>query len=358
MKKWLVLAALFLSIQSISQDSTNKSPFSFDAYLETYYSYDLNKPEDNLRPGFLYSHNRHNEFNLNLGFIKAGYNAERMRANLAIGAGTYMNANYSAEPSTLRFLYEANVGYKLSAKKNLWFDIGIMPSHIGFESAISSSCWTLTRSMMADNSPYYESGAKISYTSENEKWQFAALALNGWQRITRVEGNSMMSFGIQVVYTPSEKITLNYSTFYGTDQPDSSRAKRFFHNLYGIFQLTEKIGITAGFDIGFEEKSPGSAYKNKWYTPVFIVRYRPHQQWAVALRTEYYNDQNGVIIKTYTPNGFKTFGASVNIDYTPLKNLSLRFEARHLNSKDAIFQKEGTLVNQNTALTFSTAISF
>jgi hypothetical protein len=145
----------------------------------------------------LYSHNRHNEFNLNLGFIKAGCNAERMRANLAIGVGTYMNANYAAEPSTLRFLYEANVGYKLSSKKNLWFDIGIMSSHIGFESAMSSACWTLTRSMMADNSPYYESGAKISYTSENEKWQFAALALNGWQRITRIEGNSMISFGTQ-----------------------------------------------------------------------------------------------------------------------------------------------------------------
>lgn len=211
---------------------------------------------------------------------------------------------------------------------------------------------------MADNSPYYESGAKISYTTKNEKWLFAAMALNGWQRITRVKGNSMISLGTQVLYTPSEKITLNYSTFFGTDQPDSSRVNRFFHNFYGIFQLTEKIGLTAGLDIGFEEKFPGAKNKNTWYTPVFIVRYSSHQQWAVAFRTEYYNDKNGVLIKTYTPNGFKTFGASVNIDYTPLKNLSLRFEARHLKSKDAIFQKEGTLVNDNTALTFSTAISF
>jgi len=98
MKKWLVLAALFLSFQSRSQDSTNKSPFSFSGFLEAYYSFDLNRPENNLRPGFLYSHNRHNEFNLNLGFIKAGYHAERMAANPAIGAGTYMNANYAREP--------------------------------------------------------------------------------------------------------------------------------------------------------------------------------------------------------------------------------------------------------------------
>ena len=77
-------------------------------------------------------------------------------------------------------------------------DIGIMPSHIGFESAVSKDCWTLTRSMLAENSPYFESGAKLSYTTNNGKLQFSVLALNGWQRITRVEGNSLMSWGTQV----------------------------------------------------------------------------------------------------------------------------------------------------------------
>jgi hypothetical protein len=36
-------------------------------------------------------------------------------------------------------VYEANVGGKfLVAKHNLWIDAGIMPSHIGFESAIKT----------------------------------------------------------------------------------------------------------------------------------------------------------------------------------------------------------------------------
>ena len=70
---------------------------------------------------------------------------------------------------------------------------GIFTSHIGFESAVSKDCWTLTRSILADNSPYYESGARLTYTSNNNKWLISALALNGWQRIQRPAGNSLMS---------------------------------------------------------------------------------------------------------------------------------------------------------------------
>ena len=39
----------------------------------------------------------------------------------------------------------ANAGYKLSAKKAWWLDIGVLPSHIGFESAVGKDNWTLTR---------------------------------------------------------------------------------------------------------------------------------------------------------------------------------------------------------------------
>ncbi len=103
----------------------------------------------------------------------------------------------------------------LVAKKNLWFDVGILPSHIGFETAIGKYNWTLTRSIVAENSPYFESGARLSYTTDNGKLSLTALALNGWQRITRVDGNSLMSWGTEIYYKPSGKVTLNYSTFFG-----------------------------------------------------------------------------------------------------------------------------------------------
>jgi hypothetical protein len=369
MRKILFGIALVTSIQIIAQDTTSNikpqisNPLSFTGFAEAYYSYDFNKPADNSRPSFLYSHNRHNEFNINLAFVKGSYNTERTRANIAVALGTYMNANYAAEPGVLKNIYEGNVGIKISKSKNLWIDAGIFSSHIGFESAHSPSCWSLTRSMVAENSPYFESGAKLSYTTDNGKVSLTALALNGWQRITRVNGNSLMSWGTQVFVKPTDKVTLNYSTFLGTDKPDSARLWRIYHNLYAIFQFNDKIGCTAGFDIGTEQVIKGSSDKNTWYTPVGIIRFTPNSNWAVAIRAEYFSDENSVVIPiaigtTGTPNGFKTFSVSLNVDRNICEHLLWRTEFRTFSSKDGIFIKDNSLKKNNSAITTSLAITF
>ncbi len=358
MKKILFPALLMFSIGMQAQTDNSTKSLNLSGYLEAYYTYDFGQPENGNRPPFVYSHNRHNEFNLNLGFLKAAYNTEHVRANLALAAGTYMNANYAAEPGVLKNVYEANAGVKLSRNKNLWLDAGIFGSHIGFESAVSKDCWTLTRSIMADNTPYYEAGAKLTFTTDNGQWLFSILALNGWQRITRVEGNSMLSWGTQVQYKPSDKFLLNYSTFIGTDKPDSARLIRVLNNVYGIFSITDELGLTLGVDIGTEEKNISGNGLNTWYSPIGILKYNISEHWAVAARVEYYNDASGVIIATGTPNGFQTIGYSLNVDYSPAKNVLVRLEARQWNSKDEIFIKNTEAVKYNTFVTGSIAVRF
>lgn len=330
----------------------------FSGYIETYYAYDFNQPESNVRPGFIYSHNRHNEVALNLGFIKAAYDNGTVRGNLALMAGTYSNANLAAEEATLKNVFEANVGVKLSKTANLWVDAGIFSSHIGFESAIGKDCWTLTRSILADNSPYYESGAKLSYTSPSGKWFISGLVLNGWQRIQRIEGNKTVAFGHQLTYKPSDKVTLNSSSFFGNDKPDSDKRMRYFHNFYGIFQLSERFGLTAGFDIGAEQKAKGSESYNSWYSPVLIAKYAISDKFSLSARGEYYADEDGVIIATGTENGFKTLGYSLNFDYNIYSNVVWRVEARTFKSKDDIFVKDGGPTSNNTFMATSLAISF
>ena len=358
MKKILLGATIFISTASLAQDSLNTpNPLTISGYIESFYTYDFNKPADNNRPGFFYSYNRHNEFNLNLGYIKGSYNTEKVRANLALAAGTYINANYAAEPGVLKNVFEANAGFKIG-KKNLWLDAGIFSSHIGFESAIGKDNWTLTRSIVADNSPYYEAGAKLTFTTDNNKWVFSGLALNGWQRIKRVDGNSRMNYGTQITYKPTGKITLNYSTFIGTDKPDSARQMRYYHNIYGIFQLSDVFGITAGFDIGTEEKSSTNSDMNTWYTPVLIAKLNVSPKVSLVARGEYYNDEKGVIISTGTINGFKTTGVSLNLDYAPSPNMLFRIEGRSLNSRDNIFAKGNAIKNTNSFITTAFALSF
>lgn len=356
MKKLLLLTAAISSAAcSYAQE---ESKIKVSGYLETSYGYDFNKPSDNNRPGFIYSHNRHNEVNLNLGFIKAGYDNGSIRANVAIMAGTYANANLAAEPGVLKNLFEANAGIKLSKTINLWADAGIFSSHIGFESAISKDCWVLTRNISSENTPYYESGAKLSYGTNDGKFSAVLLYLNGWQRINRLNGNSKPAGGVQLTWKPTSKITVNYSNYLGTEGVDSVRVKRFYHNLYAIYQVTDKFGLTLGFDYGTQQKAKGSTEHSKVLSPVAIAQYAIASKWKVAGRIEYYQDKDGVLIATGTENGFKTTGYSVNLDYAPFSNAVVRLEGKVYDSKDKIFIRNENPVNHNAAITASIAVSF
>lgn len=324
--------ALFANIAIADTEPT----LNVSGYLETYYTHDFEQ-NASARPDFIYSHNVANKPSINLAMMKAAFSSTRARANLALGSGTYMRANYVLEPDDLQKIFEANVGYRLSEQHDIWLDVGVMPSHIGFESAIGADNWTLTRSIMADNSPYFETGAKLSYTSADGKWYAAALLLNGWQRIQRPGGNTTPAFGHQLTYKPNARVTLNSSSFIGNDQSDRERKMRYFHHFYGQYALTEQLSLLTGFDIGAEQKSHNSGDYSIWFTPVLMAKYRFTDQFSAAFRAEYYQDKDGVIIDSGTPNGFRTSSYSANVDYRFSNQVMLRAELRKYRGRDDYF---------------------
>ena len=341
-----------------SSDTNNTTSIRFSGYIDAYYSYDFAKPSNHQRLPFAYSYNRYNEFNLNLGYAKMEYTSQKVRSNIALMAGTYSNDNLSSEPGVLKNVLEANVGVRLSKKKNLWLDVGVMPSHIGFESAIGKDCWNLTRSMVADNTPYYESGLRVSYISPNEKWYMSAMWLNGWQRISRLDGHNAISGGHQITFKPNKKLTLNSSSFIGVVSAENVPENRIYHNLYGIVECSKRLAFTLGFDIGAQQHLPYSVKYDPWYSPLVIVRFKPTAKTAIAARAEHFRDHYGVMIPSKFIHGFETTGYSINFDYQVQSNVLARFEARTLQSKDAIFLINGDPATGNYFITSSLSIAF
>jgi hypothetical protein len=353
----MLVGILWLQPAWAQQDSASQ-PWNWQAYAEGYFSYDFQNPPDNARPWFLYNFDIHQQPRINIAFAKGSYTSQRWRANLALAAGTYINANYAAEPNWAKPLFEANAGYKLSSKHSLWLDAGVMPSHIGFESAIGKDNPTLTRSLCAESTPYFETGVKLSYTSANERWYMSGLLLNGWQRIAPPPDYNTLAFGWQVTYKPNENVALNSSSFIGSDNPDSLKRMRYFHDFYALLRLAPKWSLTAGLDAGLEQAAYGSSSLNHWINPTVILRYQSSAKIGMAARVEYFDDRNGVIIATKTPNGFQTFGWSCNADWQLGKHLLWRVEYRQFNSKDAIFEKDNGFVSGNKAITTSLAAWF
>ncbi|MBC7384497.1 MAG: porin [Bacteroidia bacterium] len=358
MKKTILIALALVLTKVYAQDTLKTKALTFSGYVELYYSYDLGNPVNHERPSFFYSFNRHNEANLNIGFVKANYSLDNVRGNFALMGGTYAQYNLAGEQGLLRNIFEANAGFKISKNNNLWVDAGIMPSHIGFESSIGKDCWNLTRSLLADNTPYFEAGVKLGYTTKNDKLYLAVMYLNGWQRIQRVPANQTPAFGTQLTYKPTSTITLNWSTYAGNEQPDSLKLMRYYNNFYGQFQITEKFGVTAGFDIGIQQKTKDTNSYNTLYSPIIILLYKPNSKIRIGARAEYYSDEKGVIIATRTPNGFQTIGYSLNYDYLPANNIMFRIEGRALSSKDKIFSLENKPSTQNYFITTSLCLHF
>lgn len=350
MKKCLFFILLFSAKYLFAQnDSLKKMNFSF--YGEVYYSYDLSEPQNHEKSNFIYNHKRHNELNVNLLLAKANYNDEKFRGNLGLMLGNYPEYNLSAEPNWAQKIYEANFGIKLSNNKNIWLDLGILPSHIGFESAIGKDNLTLTRSIVAENSPYYETGAKISYTTKSEKLNLAFLVLNGWQKIKKPEGIQKPSFGMQINYKPSEKITLNYSNFLGSDKPDFFKNFRTYHDFYIQYFPSTKLSFNAGLDIGTESQD---SITKTWFAPTLIGSYQPSEKSKIAIRGEYFKDKNQILIPTASENGFDVFGVSMNYDYTITENFFWRTELKNYFSRDNIFIKG----KYNQSVTTSICVRF
>jgi hypothetical protein len=347
MYRLLILFLLF-SPKTFGQDGSNPG-IKFSGYVEAYYSYDFNQPEDNLRPDFLYNFNRHNEFSVNLALIKASYETENIRANLALMGGTYAQYNLANEPSWAQILNEVSVGFKLHEK--LWFDIGIMPSHLGFESWYGIDCWHLSRSIMADNSPYFLTGARFSY-EVSEKIDIQFWLANGWQNVQRTTGSQSIALGLGIDHRPTENLLIHYANYFGNESPQPIKLYRFFNNFYTQY-IQNLWGITLGADYGIQQSFIGDPFQ--WYGVTASLRRQFGEKIFLAGRAEYYSDPNGVILN----EGLKVSGLSANLDYNFADNAMFRLEARQFISPEADFSLPGGKFSQgNTAVTGSFAVRF
>jgi hypothetical protein len=348
-KTFTIVFCLFVFSAFSQEKSDLKTTFS--GYLETYYSYDFNPNGIETKLPFMYNHNRHNEFNVNIGLLRTKFEYGNMYANIAIQSGAYVVDNYASEK--IQNINEAFIGIYFDTMKKHVLEAGILPSYIGFESATTATNLTLTRSILAENSPYFMTGIKYNF-KPSDKWIFAALLTNGWQRIAKPNKNLAPSFGSQIVYKPSEEASFNWSTFVGKEFNGTSFDMRYFSNLFFDQKWNSKWRTIAGFDLGVQKLSNNQSAT--WLSPVIIVQYEIHPKWQTAFRAEYYKDAKNVIIATSVP--FETTGFSFNIDYLPNAKVKLRNEIRYLNNKNSVFGMEPNLMASSLFTTTSLSFEF
>lgn len=327
--------------------SVRLGKFSLGAYVDAYFAADINEYKSGNRPYFV-SSARRKEVNINLAFIDVRYNGERVRLRVTPGFGTYMAANYAAEPAELRFLVEANVGVCLSKKRGIWLDAGILGSPYTNESAVSKDHLMYSRSLSAEYVPYYLSGIKFTLPV-SKKITVYLYGLNGWQKI-RV-GEYAGTAGTQLEIKLNDKMLLNWNTYIGNERTSSVDTKRmrYFSDVYWIYNH-KKFSATSCAYIGLQNYADKSS--NLWWQANFIARYRFHQIFSIAARTEYFSDPDQVmIVPVNNVGGAGIFSAGLSTCFYIDEHALVRLEGRYFNATEKIYNNQNSeAINQSIML--------
>lgn len=336
---------------------------TFGAFVDTYVAYDAGRPRT-LDRSFTTQAARHAEFNVNLAHVDATLSAPRVRGRVALQTGTSVQVNYAGEPRVgqtsggdlSRVMQEAYVGYEV--RPGLWVDAGIFFSNAGLEGWLSRDNATYTRSLVADYSPYYSSGVRMTWQATPALTVRADL-VNGWQNIS--ESNTDKSVGARIDYTVGGRTTVSWYSLAGNE---TGARLRLFSGVGIRTKLAHDVELLAQADAGRED-APDAAGRRAdartWAGTMATLRWAMTPRSALVARTEWYADADQVVASTGTTDPLRATGGSLGFDRRLGGLLVWRTEARALVNREPIFTDRriaSGLSRTNLVAVTSLALSF
>jgi hypothetical protein len=195
---------------------------------------------------------------------------------------------------------------------------------IGIESPIGKECMVPTRSIVADNSPYYESGIRIRHQSNNET--YAIHLLNGWQRSSIDSLGILPAIGYEFSAS-TEQLSYRFSGFLGKISHDTTEGIRYYQHLGATYQLHPNINVSASLDMGLQQKKEIQSWV---FAPLIMGQWSVYESLKIHGRLEYYHDPEGMIISSMS--GISGFGYSMGIDWSYSNAMLFRAEWRQIHA--------------------------
>jgi hypothetical protein len=348
-----LLALLLLNVSLYAQmvDSTKAGVFRLGGGLDAYYALNLSDMKSNNIPYYV-SSARNNEFNINMAYLDFTFESERIKFRFAPGVGTYMNANYAAEQGLLKTPLEAKGAVRLTKKKAVWLEFGVLGSPYTNENPFSREQLMYSRSLAPEYVPYYMCGARVS-SQLTEKLKLSAFVINGWQQIQDV--NDGKSLGTSLEYKTGKQSTLFWNTYVGSERSSQNVdfRNRFFTDLYWVYQGASKWSFSSCVYVGNQQRMLNKLVNHFWWQANVMARYSFGKFGSVSARVEYFHDPNSIqILPITTANGFKSFGYTLGYAIPVESNAMLRFEVKEMIARgDGLFyDKNNVAINSMPVL--------
>ena len=336
-------------------DTTKAGVFRLGGGLDAYYALNLKDIKSNNIPYFV-SSARNNEFNINLAYLDFTFESERIKFRFAPGVGTFMNANYAAEPGLLKIPLEAKGAVRLSKKKDFWLELGVLGSPYTNENPFSKDQLMYSRSLAPEYVPYYMCGARVT-SQLTDKLKLSAFVINGWQQIKDV--NDGKSIGTSLEYKTGKHSTLFWNTYIGSERSsqNSDFRNRYFTDVYWVYQGGPKWSFSSCVYFGDQQRMLTKLENHFWWQANAMARYSFGKWGSLSARAEYFHDPHAIQISPITiatfPNGFKCFGYSLGYSIPIESNAMIRFEF-----KDLVARGKGLFYGQSNTVVKSMPLLF
>jgi Putative beta-barrel porin-2, OmpL-like. bbp2 len=190
----------------------------------------------------------------------------------------------------LRHLGPTNVSYLAPVGKGLTVQGGIFPSFIGYDGLYAKDNFNYTRPWTGDYTPYFMLGVNASYPATS-RLTATGFVVNGYWHLAHA--NNVPSFGGQLAYKATDRVTVKETVLYGPHQADTAlRFWRFFSDSI----VERKAGaVTAAFEyqIGTEGVATVGDPRALWMATQAVVNWPVVGPWSVIVRPEFAWDRDG-----------------------------------------------------------------
>lgn len=223
----------------------------------------------------------------------------------------------------------------------LQFDFGQFDTIYGIEVADSQYNMNYTRgTLYFVGQPFYHAGLRAKYTF-SDMFSLTGLVVNGWNNT--LDNNIPKTFGLQLGYDLGDVVHAALGYIAGPEQADiddtgaeipgaNERWRHFVDFLINV-HVNPQLSLDLNVDVGTEDV--GSEY-NTWWGVMAAGRYAFIDEFAVALRGEYFDDRDAHLLGI---DDLSIVTGTLTLDFQPSEHLIIRLDNRVDWASEDIYQQ-------------------
>ena len=311
-------------------------------YVAATYNYNFNKPEPQDSRFHVFDLDA-NTFTFNaaeLSLLKTSTSESPLGYGLVFSVGhdaRVFTADWTGDgiSDTNTFeLTEGYVTYKAPVGEGLDLKLGKFITLLGAEVIKRTANFNISHSYLFGFAiPFTHTGLLLSYPL-HPTFNVTAGVVNGWDNA--IDNNDAKTFIGQAVFTPAEIFSVAVNGIWGAEQNNNDKNSRWVIDVVPTLKPFKDLTLLANFDYGREENVAAIGRDAQWWGVAVVANYDFTDKFGVALRGEYFRDDDGVRTSATDPTdplqtlvGADLYEATLTLHYKLFDHVLTRLEYRY-----------------------------